>query len=272
MGTNESSKRRGRFAFTMVEMLIVIAIAGVLTALAFPAFTKMKRMASDAVSVSGLKQVVVATGLWAADHGGKLPSPKYTGDEKDLPLYWTTATSGEDGLWLKGVVFAQVYAEEPEPGLTVDQSISESFEGVSNKATDGKHLVGTVFESKASVTLSPEERDWYRHTYAMNANLMYDELATLSGVADPWLTEKAISKFEPSAAMVYVDCIEKNIVMAEDYSLLVEAAEKRYEDRFVLVAYLDGHVAKVHPSEIPSGNPEVDREASLFWRGLLPKH
>jgi prepilin-type N-terminal cleavage/methylation domain-containing protein/prepilin-type processing-associated H-X9-DG protein len=263
--------RRAHAAFTMMEMIIVVTIIAVLTTMAFPVYSKLQRMANETVTVNGLKQIVAATMTWAADHGDKVPSPLYNGTEKNLPHFWKTVSDGQEGLWLNGVVFAQIYIEEPDSAMTVDDSTQYVLPGASNIATAGTHLVTTVFESKASVRNMPEERDWFRHSYAMNANLMYDELATLDGSADPWLTEKALSKFEPSAAMIFIDFIDDNIVMASDFGSLEEVADKRYEGRMVMAAYLDGHVSKLHPRELPSGDPESDRAASLFWRGVLPQ-
>ncbi len=252
----------------MIELLIVILIIGILSALAFPVAGKVKRLADEAVTINNLKQISSATMVWAAEHGDKLPSPKYSGDEIDLPLYWTLQTDGEEGLWLNGVVFAAVYIEED---LADDPSdIVPAPSGGSNQASSGVHLVSTVFESRVSTLANPQETNWYKHSFAMNANLMYDEMATLRGLPNPWYSEKALSKFEPAAAMLFIDCSEPNVVMAEDLPSILETAEERYDGKRVAVCYLDGRVQKIHPDEIPASDPESDRESSLFWRGVLP--
>lgn len=270
MKTFQNPVSARRSGFTMMELMIVIAIIAVLAAMAYPVFTKLVRLAEESVSVNGLKQILAAMTTWSAEHGDKVPSPKYDGTENNLPNYWKLQTDGEEGLWLNGVLYAQIYFEEPEDE-TSEEPLTGVAQGVSNLASAGSHLVGTVFESRVSIKRNPQERDWYRHSYAMNANLMYDELARLEGASDPWLTEKANSKFEPVAAMVFIDCIDQNIVMASDYSLIIDTAEKRYDGKRLLAAYLDGHVAKMHPNELPDGDPETDRESSLFWRGVMPE-
>lgn len=271
MKSYNRSSRHASAAFTMMEMIIVITIIAVLATMAFPVYSKLQRMANETVTVNGLKQIIAATMTWAADHGDKIPSPKYTAEDKNLPDYWKLDSDGEEGLWLNGIIYAQIYIEEPETPEDGTGPLTGVAEGVSNIATSGKHLVGTVFESKSSVRNNPEERDWFRHSYAMNANLMYDEIATLNGSSDPWLTEKAVSKFEPTATMAFIDFIESNIIMASDAESLEEVAEKRYEGRLIMAAFLDGHVSKIHPSDLPKGDPETDREASLFWRGVMPQ-
>lgn len=261
------ANRRRTGAFTLLELMIVIIIIAILGALSFPVFAKIKALANEAVCVNNLKQISSATMLWAADHGDKLPSPKYSGNEPDLPKYAMLGSDGEEGLWLNGVVFAQIYfEEEPE----TDDSGNIQLTAPTNLADSGKHLVGTVFESTVSTAKNADERDWYRHSYAMNANIMYDELAILRDLPNPWYSEKALSKLEPAATMLYIDCTDANIVMASDLGLILDTADDRYNGKKILAAFVDGRVEKIHPNEIPDGNIESDREASFFWRGVMP--
>ncbi len=269
MKTSPVSRRR-KSAFTLLELMIVIIIIAILGALSFPVFAKIKALANEAVCVNNLKQITSATMLWAADHGDKLPSPKYNGDEPDLPQYWSLGTDGEEGVWLNGVVFAQVYLEEEPETDDQGNAVAPSVGGATNLADTGKHLVGTVFESTVSTSKNADERDWYRHSYAMNANIMYDELAILRNLPNPWYSEKALSKLEPAATMLYIDCADANIVMAADLPLILDTADERYNGKKILAAFVDGRVEKIHPTEIPDGSIETDREASFFWRGVMP--
>ena len=253
--------RKRSQAFTLVEILVVIIVIAILAAFAGSAYKHVIRQAYTTKNLNNMKQMTSATMLWAADHGDKLPSPLYSGNEVDLPQYWDLGTDGTPGLWLNGVVFAQVYIEDNES----QQSISMKVQGQSN-VTAGGHLVDTIFQS--AIGDFGQERDFYRHSYAMNANLMYDQLAVIRGLENPWYSEKAVAKFDPVKSMLYVDCIDTNIVMAENYQAVVDAAS-RYDGKFVLCAFLDGTVRKVPVNEIPAGGETSNREASLFWRGVL---
>ncbi len=264
------SSRRCRDGFTLLELMVVVMIIGLLSALSFPVFAKLKRLADETHTINNLNQIVKGTMTWAAEHGDKLPSPQYNGDEVDLPTYWDLNTDGEKGMWLNGVVFAAVYMEEPttdDDGNTVAPSVGAA----TNLADTGKHLVGTVFESRIATVRNPQERDWYRNSFAMNANLMYDELAVLRGLSNPWYSEKNISKYDPATAMLFIDCTEKNIVMAEDLPLIEESSVDRYDGKRIIAAFVGGHVTKMDPDDIPDGDIESDREASMFWRGIMPK-
>src|SRR4051812_20766968 len=60
-------------AFTLVEMLVVIAIIGVLAALLLPALTRGKQRAQRIQCIGNLKEIGTAFHLFAHDHQGKFP-------------------------------------------------------------------------------------------------------------------------------------------------------------------------------------------------------
>jgi prepilin-type N-terminal cleavage/methylation domain-containing protein len=60
-------------AFTLVELLIVIAIITILAGILFPVFAQAKLAAMHAVSIGNLKQIGLASQLYAADYDDGLP-------------------------------------------------------------------------------------------------------------------------------------------------------------------------------------------------------
>ncbi len=63
-------KSRG---FTLVELVVVIAIIGMLTTLAIPNMGRMMDRARNTTCMSNLRQIGVAVGLYTADNAGAYP-------------------------------------------------------------------------------------------------------------------------------------------------------------------------------------------------------
>ena len=244
---------------TLVEIMVVVLILVLLMSIAYPAVTTIINKGYETTTIANMKAMTNATISWAADHGDKLPSPQYKGGT-DLPDYWDLV--GGSGLWLDGVIFAQVYIGNDDPDK--EQAAFQSFKskGGTGQAEQGDHLVGTIFENMASVKRRPQDRNWYHHSYAMNANLKPDEISK-----GDFMTEKSRGKFIAPSAMLYIDCEDQNTVMAGDVQKIRDAGEIRYEEDRVIAAFLDGNVSKLAGSEIPN-NDNSTREGSLFWRGV----
>ncbi len=65
--------RRGRSAFTLIELLIVIAIVGVLAALLLPVFNRAKEASRASACLSNLHQLGVALQLYVQDNRNRMP-------------------------------------------------------------------------------------------------------------------------------------------------------------------------------------------------------
>jgi prepilin-type N-terminal cleavage/methylation domain-containing protein/prepilin-type processing-associated H-X9-DG protein len=86
-----SSPRRrtaSRAAFTLIEILVVIAIIGILAALIFPAISGAIRSGKQATSVSNLRQWGSAFHASWTDHDGEMPSDGSSGDAMASEQAW----------------------------------------------------------------------------------------------------------------------------------------------------------------------------------------
>jgi len=86
--------------FTLVEIMIVVAIIGLLAAIAIPNFVKARENAQLNSILNNLRIIDGAKDQWA------LENKKGTGDTAD----WTTATTGIGG-YLKGATVKNVVGE-----------------------------------------------------------------------------------------------------------------------------------------------------------------
>jgi prepilin-type N-terminal cleavage/methylation domain-containing protein len=92
MFTKFNQKREG---FTLIELLIVVAIIGILAAIAIPQYNKYRQRAQDSVAVSAIDAIVSAQQLYFTDNNrystsyGELASLSLT---KDLNLNYGAIT------------------------------------------------------------------------------------------------------------------------------------------------------------------------------------
>jgi len=70
---NRRQRKEARAAFTLIELLVVIAIIAILAALLLPALARSKREAWRVNCLSNLKQLTVASHLYAGDNRDFLP-------------------------------------------------------------------------------------------------------------------------------------------------------------------------------------------------------
>lgn len=112
--SGETLKNR---AFTLIELLSVIAVIGVLSAILIPVVGKMRTQANLSESVSQLRQIGVAFSLYAQDHNGVYPAPT-TLAQQDNPdrTHWALEITRIEGLLGQATTFIHQGLIAPNPG------------------------------------------------------------------------------------------------------------------------------------------------------------
>lgn len=68
----------GRSGFTLIEILIVLAIIALLAAILFPVFAKVRERGRTTACASNMRQIGTAFAMYTADHDGWMPLITYT--------------------------------------------------------------------------------------------------------------------------------------------------------------------------------------------------
>jgi len=71
--------RRQGAGFTLVELLVVIAVVAILAAILFPVFTQAREKARGIACLSNCRQIGIALALYTQDHDENLPLNNHSG-------------------------------------------------------------------------------------------------------------------------------------------------------------------------------------------------
>src|ERR1051326_7056388 len=85
---------RRAVAFTLVELLVGIAIIAILAGLLLPALTRAKDQALLTSDLNNIRQIMLASHLFAGDNEDFLPYPRWDGLGRDC---WAHSANMPDG-------------------------------------------------------------------------------------------------------------------------------------------------------------------------------
>jgi prepilin-type N-terminal cleavage/methylation domain-containing protein len=182
---NRISQSRGRFSgsgFTLVELLVVLAIIAILAALLLPALSRSKLQAQSTICLANEKQLQLAWSSYNNDNNGKLVSNAYQYPDDDTP--------GNAGI---GWVFSGGDAWLSTPGALTDIQNGLLYPYIGNTK---------VYQCPAARPVPGNPGGVLERNYGMS-----DQMNGLGGFDNwgpPSITEADIRHPPPSKAFVFI--------------------------------------------------------------------
>ena len=227
-------------AFTLVELLVTIAILIVLAALVFFATSRVRAATARAISADNLRKLQVANALYATDNNGH---------------YVSTFTQNENGktggLWDRNSDFLDLYVgvNKPTRGNSQESRVSpEHLDPIAYKAR-GKGY-DTLKASYGMVS-----KDNYK-----SGNKDVDSSYQLTELSSPAKTAAFVT-----AVNWLVQYGGRNSWKGVEGKVNAPMIAYRYNNK-AQVAYYDGHVGSITMDDMAELDERGGKENS-FWKG-----
>lgn len=229
-------------AFTLIELLTVIAIVGVLAAILVPAIGGVREKAMRAESVSNLRSLHTAIKLYAQDKG-ELPNP------------WVAAnknTNRQGGNWRRELA-SNGYLSMGDEGIRNDRNNPENYS-----------VLGSPVQRAKASHITTDRNPPLSNTYGMNGNL------GSSGGNNPNVPKiRELNFISPARTLL----ISEGSTFGKDQSFNVaiwDDTMPEYTGDTVALLYIDGHVEEMPIDDFPKGKvgrDDRDHPHWFFWRG-----
>jgi prepilin-type N-terminal cleavage/methylation domain-containing protein len=178
--TRTSRDRRGTSGFTLIELLVVIGIIAILVGILLPSLMRAREQAKATVCQSNLRQIYVATILYANDNRDMFPPPSVTGDH---PFRLAPGERTPNDPSARPEVYGLAAVLH---GIRFDDDLGKRF------------ARPTYLDGRSEIWICPAADDAqrsYRNTYAFNVNDKLERLIRRGSRAgqmqvDAWVTTR----------------------------------------------------------------------------------
>jgi prepilin-type N-terminal cleavage/methylation domain-containing protein len=242
-----------RSGFTLIEMLVVIAIIAVLAAILFPVFGRARENARRTVCLSNLQQIGAAIAIYEGDAGGFLPT-------------WSLGQAGRPNLTGP----TDKAGPMSLPGATWDTSIGSYLRS--------KEVTKCRSNPNASVTGGPTPRD--ARAYSMT-QYTQRPVTTILGAESAGCYKDSIPNpvrtvllFEKGvmAPGAWGDALAQNVCQSHDDDYKSNAADgKMFHFDGKCFLFVDGHAKFYTANSGPFAWDSKRTDTSGIWGSMVAK-
>jgi prepilin-type N-terminal cleavage/methylation domain-containing protein/prepilin-type processing-associated H-X9-DG protein len=219
-----NSGRHRQQAFTIIELMVVIAIIAILAGLLLPALSRSKGKASQSVCINNFKQLTLAWKMYADENDGRLVTTYYFKDGQVNTNAWVRGSMNDNTA-----IYPRVDA------------------GVKDSGNPNGIMRGSLYPYSKSVDIyrCPMDKSERVRSYSLNG-WMGGSPVTGQTEFRVYERETEIVKPSPSSAWVFIDEHERSIndgwfaVDMRGNRGILDAPATRHGDSFAL-SFADGH-------------------------------
>ncbi len=189
----------GRKGFTLIELLVVIAIIAILAAILFPVFAKARDKARQASCLSNLKQIGLATHLYAQDYDEYFPTGSFV-DASNINVsgrIYTLANTlpaggGAPNFYDAGPFVAVLHPYIANGQIWFDPSVAKNpgdhwIDPATNQPPSNYELNPLIFATEHSINAYGPYGSWAYPPHGGAVSLA--ELSQTADAAKIWLLE-----------------------------------------------------------------------------------
>jgi prepilin-type processing-associated H-X9-DG protein/prepilin-type N-terminal cleavage/methylation domain-containing protein len=167
--------------FTLIEIIIVVAIIAVLSSILFPVFSASHRRANAATCISNIRQISAAFRMYVDDYDGNYPSLNIWSAKKIPGLHKNLACPDTQGKWQ---ALHDDYPKYGVPGYGLNSNLTYIVEAL---ATGLTKVPSETKINQPSLVVLMMDAPYKVMTLARNDPFLFNEAGREDAPEESWL-------------------------------------------------------------------------------------